>query len=227
MTFIIALGVIIVLLCSASVFRLMQPTQTSTKKSSKKRVASTSVGSKQSQPVSSKQPQPTIHVKTAPSTTSMTQQPLKAAPPTDLKPLPDTITLHLVAKTDKPYAGYELLQTLLTCGFRFGEMSLFHRHEQKSGAGPILFSLAACTPDGTFDLARIGGFSCNGLVLFMKPRQLDQPAQVFEKMLETADQLIQDLSGSVLNANQQLLTKADVVTLHQQLQQAELATLDS
>ena len=36
-------------------------------------------------------------------------------------------------------------------------------------------------------------------------------------MLETADELISDLGGKVLNDKQQLLKKADVLRCHQQL----------
>ncbi len=52
----------------------------------------------------------------------------------------------------------------------------------------------------------------------MKPKSVQNPVKVFELMLETADQLIQDLGGDVLNDDQQLLKKEDVLALHQDLQ---------
>lgn len=140
-----------------------------------------------------------------------------ALPATKVVEIDEVISLNLCAAADKPYAGYELLQALLSCGMRFGSMNIFHRHQKKTGAGPILFSLASCTQEGTFDLAQMGAFSCKGLVLFMKPKILTNPTKVFELMLETADELISDLGGKVLNDKQQLLKKADVLRCHQQL----------
>lgn len=234
MTFIIALGVIIILLCSASVFKLMQPKQDATA-NRKKRGASASphqAKTRSSKPKSAAtikskvvtKPQP-AHIEPVVESTPEKAKFVKAESPKkpaqEIKPAPKLISLNLYAQTDKPYAGYELLQSLLSCGMRFGAMNIFHRHEKKTGVGPILFSLASCTKDGTFDLAKIGAFSCNGLVLFMKPHDVGEPVKVFEMMLETADQLINDLGGKVLNEKQQLLKKEDVLTLHQQLKQYE------
>lgn len=246
MTFIIALGVIIVLLCSASVFKLMQPKQDATTKRNKQRHSGGAAAShhaksrshkhKAQKPkpaaatptpamgnVASVQSEPVITPAPVAAKAAKAAKPQTAAqqPAQPIKPAPKLISLNLCAVSDKPYAGYELLQSLLSCGMRFGAMSIFHRHEKKTGVGPILFSLASCTKDGTFDLAKIGAFSCNGLVLFMKPHEVGEPVRVFELMLETADQLINDLGGKVLNEKQQLLKKEDVLTVHQQLKQYE------
>ena len=223
MTFIIALGVIIILLCSASVFKLMQPKQRTAKQprkrhKPKKHTPSVSAASKNKKPVIDK---PVITDQPSSTTQSIQQAPIVTVEIAEL------ISLNLCAATDKPYAGYELLQALLSCGMRFGSMNIFHRHQKKTGAGPILFSLASCTQDGTFDLAQIGAFSCKGLVLFMKPKEVDNPTKVFELMLETADELISDLGGTVLNEKQQLLKKDDVVQCHQQLSTYENATKTS
>lgn len=227
MTFIIALGIIIVLLCSASIFKLMQPPTHQTSRQPKKAKVShpskktAKKAEKPQKPVKKTVSEPAFHVE------SSDEPPVeKHAPKIDTAPItadmPEMITLNLAAEKGRPYAGYELLQTLLTSGMRFGSMNLFHRHEKKTGVGPVLFSLAACTADGTFDLTKIGNFSCNGLVLFMRPHEVEQPRAVFETMLKTADIIVQALGGTVLNAHQQLLKKADVVELYQQLQPAEL-----
>lgn len=216
MTFIIALGVIIILLCSASVFKLMQPKDTPAKNSAKRHPKK----------VETKKPKAAATVSRTTVTAPKAAAPAKpvAAPAPAAKPvaaarstLPDVISLNLCADPDKPYAGYELLQALLSCGMRFGSQDMFHRHLKKTGAGPILFSLASCTKTGTFDLSEIGGFSCKGMVLFMEPKKVEAPVSVFQLMLETADQLIQDLGGKVLNAQQQLLKKDDALRIHQQL----------
>lgn len=228
MTFIIALGIIIILLCSASLLRLIQPNKENFEPSRKPQPAIKKFSSedkivqKQMKSLDTAEIQPFIEPviqKAATDSELIAASQKSLAQPEQIEiNVPDLISINLLAEADRPYSGYELLQALLSCGMRFGAMHIFHRHEKKTGIGDIYFSLACCTPEGTFDLSKIGGFSCNGLVLFMKPKTLQDPVKVFEMLLETADQLITDLGGKVLNTRQQLLKKEDVLELHQKLQ---------
>lgn len=109
------------------------------------------------------------------------------------------VVLYLMAPENQPYNGYELLQALLSAGLRYGKMQIFHRHEQKTGRGDILFSLASATSPGTFELPKMGGFSCTGLVLFFEAAKLKDPRKAFEVMIDTAFQLAEDLGGEVLD----------------------------
>lgn len=235
MAFIIALGIIIVLLCSASVFKLIQPRAADSRKMPSRKVRSEPVAS-YSKPVKSAtvvkpakvEPPKDDYIDDIIEDVipigSLDEEivvPVKlSAPKTPLVQvqIPDVISVNLRALIDNPYSGYELLQALLSAGMRFSNTGLFYRHEKKTGTGSVLFSLASCTKEGTFDLSAIGGFSCKGLILFMKPKEVQDPVKVFELMLETADQLIHDLGGDVLNDGQQLLKKEDVLQIHQQLQ---------
>ncbi|PHQ80326.1 MAG: cell division protein ZipA, partial [Coxiella sp. (in: Bacteria)] len=216
MTFIIALGVIIILLCSASVLKLMQPkAERETRNVRRKPNPPKKVTTKRS--VGTRKVTPTVTQKVTLQEPILS--PVAENTPATTAPAVPMISVNLMAASDKPYAGYELLQALLSCGLRFGNRNIFHRHLKKTGVGPILFSVASCTKEGTFDLSKIGGFTCNGLVLFMKPSDVDDPVKVFETMLDTADQLITELGGKVLNERQQLLKKEDVIAVHQSLQQ--------
>lgn len=119
-----------------------------------------------------------------------------------------SIMMFLQAKENRQLAGYELLQTILSVGLRFGEGHLFHRHQHPNGQGPVLCSLAAATSTGVFDLQNIGAFSVRGLCLFMQSsgnRTID--AERFSIMLETAKQLSDDLDTYLLDDKQQPLTQ--------------------
>ncbi len=129
------------------------------------------------------------------------------------------IVLHLLCKENSPYNGYELLQALLACGLRYGEMQIFHRHLEKNGLGDILFSLACMEKPGTFDLAKMGGFSCTGLTLFLQVDQVEDPVTAYELMIETAGQLVDDLGGEVLDEKRQLLNKETVYAMHKKLRE--------
>ncbi len=145
--------------------------------------------------------------------------------------VPQTILLHIMAQRGRHFAGYELLQALLSAGFRYGSMSIFHRHEGMNGKGKTLFSLASAVEPGTFDMASIGGFSCPGLILFMQVDKNKNSAAVFDLMLNTARQLADDLDGHLLDAQRKPLgaQKIDAIQRslpgrgHRQQQELNLA----
>ncbi len=119
-----------------------------------------------------------------------------------------SLMMFLLAKENRQLAGYELLQTLLAAGLRFGEGNLFHRHQHPNGQGPILCSLAAATPSGIFDLQNIGAFSARGLCLFMQASTNSTiDAERFAIMYETALQLREGLDAHLLDEQKQPLTE--------------------
>jgi len=113
---------------------------------------------------------------------------------------PVSLMMFLLAKDNRQLAGYELLQTILAAGLRFGDGQLFHRHQFSNGQGPIICSLATATASGVFDLQNMGAFSVRGLCLFMESSgnpSID--AERFTIMLETAKQLSEGLDTHLLD----------------------------
>lgn len=111
-----------------------------------------------------------------------------------------SIMMFLLAKENRQFAGYDLLQALLASGLRYGDGQLFHRHQYPNGQGPVLCSLAAATASGVFDMQNIGAFSARGLCLFMqasKNQTID--AERFAIMLDTAKQLSESLDCFLLD----------------------------
>jgi cell division protein ZipA len=122
-----------------------------------------------------------------------------------------SVMMFLLAKGERQLAGYELLQTVLASGLRFGEGQLFHRHQYPNGQGPVLCSLAAATPTGVFDLQNIGAFSVRGLCLFMQASgNATIDAERFEIMLDTAKQLSEGLDTHLLDEHRKPLTDASI-----------------
>ncbi|MBI2786193.1 MAG: cell division protein ZipA [Legionella longbeachae] len=148
----------------------------------------------------------------------------KLAPRIEVESLPKTDTpatlmLFLLAKENRQFAGYELLQTVLAAGLRFGEGHLFHRHQFSNGQGPVLCSLAAATATGIFDLQNIGAFSVRGLCLYMhlsKNPGID--TERFAVMLETAKQLREGLDAHLLDDQRKPLTEERIARYHSLLQ---------
>lgn len=137
---------------------------------------------------------------------------------TEQKNQVETLMMFILAKENRQLAGYELLQTLLSSGLRFGEGHLFHRHQHANGQGPILCSLAAATSTGVFDLQNIGAFSVRGLCLFMHAsgnRTID--AERLNIMLETAQQLSEGLNAHLLDESRQPLTEESLQNYYRRL----------
>ena len=119
--------------------------------------------------------------------------------------------LFLVTKNDQEFAGYELLQAVLASGLRFGEGNIFHKHQSKNGQGTILFSLAAATTEGTFDLQNMGSYSVRGVCLYMyMSGNASIDNERFSLMHKTAKLLAEDLKASLLNDKQQVMDEASV-----------------
>lgn len=119
-----------------------------------------------------------------------------------------TIMFFLLAKDQQHFAGYELLQTILAAGLRFGEGDLFHRHQHANGQGPVLFSLATATESGVFDLQNIGAFNARGLCLFMQTSgnaNIDQ--ERYDILCQTAAQLAEELGAYLLDHNRRPIKK--------------------
>jgi len=131
------------------------------------------------------------------------------------------IVLYLMASEGSAYAGYELLQGLLAAGMRYGKQRIFHRHEHKDGRGTVLFHCASAVEPGTFDLTKMGAFSCKGLCLFFTASSVEEPLSTFDCLLETLDQLVEDLGGQVLDEKRVLLTKDRMVKYRQQIRAYE------
>jgi len=112
----------------------------------------------------------------------------------------DIITLNILAKPGQPFEGYHLLQALLAANMRFGEMNIFHRYSETDGSGEVIFSLASATEPGTFDINAMAETHCVGLTLFMRVNRDPASKHRFDLLIETANQLANDLQGELYDS---------------------------
>jgi len=120
---------------------------------------------------------------------------------------PQVIVLSVVMPANQQMLGAALLPTLLTLGLKYGEMNIFHRHEDNAGQGKVTFSLANIMNPGSFDLDTIETFATRGVSLFMTLPNASDPFNVFEQMLNAAKQLAQEFDAQVLDDKRNILTK--------------------
>ncbi len=120
---------------------------------------------------------------------------------------PQIIILSVVMPANQLMSGAVLLPSLLTLGMKYGEMDIFHRHQDNAGNGGISFSLANMLNPGSFDLDAMETFATQGVSLFMAlPNAVDAFA-AFEQMLAAAKQLAAEFNAQILDDKRNVLTK--------------------
>ena len=120
---------------------------------------------------------------------------------------PEVIVISVVMPESNSISGAALLPTLLTLGLRFGDMDIFHRHQDNAGNGKVTFSLANMMNPGTFDLDEIESFSTQGITLFMTLPNAGDPFEVFELMMSAAKQLSMEFNAQLLDDKRSVMTK--------------------
>lgn len=120
---------------------------------------------------------------------------------------PQIIILSVVMPANQQMFGAALLPSLLTLGLKYGEMNIFHRHEDNAGKGKVTFSLANIMNPGSFDLDSMETFATRGVSLFMTLPNAGDPFYVFEQMLNAAKQLAQEFNAQVLDDKRNVMTK--------------------
>lgn len=143
------------------------------------------------------------------------------AEPAEKAPLEieQVIALHVVCRAH-PFNGEDLLRAVLSYGLRFGDMSIFHRHEQPSGQGRILFSMAKAVEPGTFDLESMTGEEIPGVSFFLGLPGVSS-ITAYDIMIDTARRLATELQGDVLDEHQQPLTRQLVEHYRERVQEFE------
>ena len=138
------------------------------------------------------------------SNTEPKEAPAKLAEPEEV------LILNVVAPEGQSMSGAVLLPSLLTLGFKFGEFNIFHRHEEASGTGDVLFSLANMFNPGTFDIDNIEQFTTQGVSLFLSLPVKGDAQQAFNMMHNAAKKIAAEFSGQVLDGQRSVLTRQTV-----------------
>lgn len=120
---------------------------------------------------------------------------------------PQVMVISVVVGQNQLISGAALLPSLLTLGMRYGDMGIFHRHQDNAGNGKVTFSLANMMNPGSFDLDNMEIFATQGVSLFMTLPNPGDAFDVFEQMLSAAKQLAQEFNGQVLDDKRRVMTQ--------------------
>ena len=121
----------------------------------------------------------------------------KPEPELEIDPnLQEVLVLNIMARQGE-IPGDDLVRVLLSCGFRFGDMNIFHRYEQHSGKGGLLFSAANVVEPGVFDLDKMSEFSTPGICIFMKLPGPKRPIHAFDILMDSSRKIASLLDAEV------------------------------
>src|SRR5690606_5535519 len=107
--------------------------------------------------------------------------------------------LKVLPRDPAGFDGNAVLQILLACDLRYGNMNIFHRQEESRGRGPVQFSVARLLEPGTFDLEAMPGQHLPGLCFIMTLPGAANPLKAFNYMVETAQCIVKNLGGELLD----------------------------
>lgn len=131
------------------------------------------------------------------------------------------LVLHVMARSEQGFAGKDILEILLACDLRFGDMDFFHRHELEAGRGPIQFSVANMLQPGVFDIDNMDAMHTRGLLFFLTLPGPENMIQAYDYMLETARAVARNLGGEVLDESRSVLTQQSIEHSRQQIRELE------
>ncbi|UTW10008.1 cell division protein ZipA [Marinobacterium rhizophilum] len=121
-------------------------------------------------------------------------------------PKPENVlVITAVSTAEGGFPGGLLHRLLAACDLHFGDMAIFHRHEDGSDTGPVQFSMANAVNPGTFDLATIDQMRTPAVTFFMSMEEPRDVMNAFECMLATAETLAEHLDGDLLDENRSVL----------------------
>jgi len=108
------------------------------------------------------------------------------------------VTVRIVARDKKSFAGDELVLNLRGIGLRHGKFGIFHRYDGSDESNAV-FSAASLVEPGSFDLQNIQAQEIPGISLFLVlPGPIDS-VKASDLMMAAARTLTQSLQGELLD----------------------------
>jgi cell division protein ZipA len=137
----------------------------------------------------------------------------------------EVIIINVMARAGQTLHGGDLLGVLQAQGLRLGDMSIFHRHADSHGSGPVMFSMANMVKPGTFDLATMDEFSTPGVSFFLQlPNKLGNMA-CFDRMLGAATAVRDAFDAELKDEHRSVFTRQTVEHCRQRVRDFELKLL--
>lgn len=117
------------------------------------------------------------------------------------------LALYVMPGSGRPLSGEKVMHLLRQFGLRYGEMSLFHRFQDSTGTGPLMFSVLRYTSEGPmgFDLETLSNEQVEGLAFFLAlPNQ--HALAGYDMMVSISGLLAREVAGRTYDEQMNELT---------------------
>jgi len=128
--------------------------------------------------------------------------------------LPKIIQFSIVARAEDGFNGVDLATAFDAVGLRYADIKIFERVDSSN---LVDFGVASMVPPGTFPDSDLEAFNCPGIVLFMQPREVDDPVAVFDDFIDTMHRLSSKLDGIEWDETRQPLSETKIQGLREQM----------
>ncbi len=133
----------------------------------------------------------------------------------------EVVVINVHSRSEKGFRGTELRKLFEGCGMEFGDMSIYHRHEEPDTASPVQFSVASAVKPGTFEPEDMDDQHYTGISFFMSLPGPSEPLKAFEYMLETAQCVVNNLGGELKDERQSVMTAQTIEHCRQRIREFE------
>ena len=133
----------------------------------------------------------------------------------------EVVVINVLAKSEQNFAGTKLKALFEACGLEYGDMDIYHRHEQSDTTSPVQFSVASAVEPGTFKPEDMPALSTPGISFFMSMPGPTNSMQAFEFMLETAQCVVRNLGGELKDERRSVMTPQTIEHCRQRIREFE------
>lgn len=133
----------------------------------------------------------------------------------------EVIVINVLARQEKAFDGTALRKLFDACGLEFGDMEIYHRHEESDTHSPVQFSVANAVEPGTFRDQDLIGMKTPGISFFMSMPGPSDSLKAFEFMLETAQCVVKNLGGELKDERRSVMTPQTIEHCRQRIREFE------
>ncbi|OEY67409.1 cell division protein ZipA [Marinobacter sp. X15-166B] len=145
-------------------------------------------------------------------------QPLPGA---NRPPAQEVVVINVLAANDPAFKGQTLKELFEACGLEYGDMDIYHRHEQPDTNSPVQFSVANMVEPGTFRPQDLAEMNTPGISFFMSLPGPTNSMQAFDFMLETAQCVVRNLGGELKDEHRSVMTPQTIEHCRQRIREYE------
>ncbi len=134
----------------------------------------------------------------------------------------EVIVINVHCRSEEEhFAGPQLRKLLEACGMEYGDLGIYHRHEEPDTRTPVQFSAANAVAPGTFHPEEMEQLQTPGISFFMSLPGPTDSIQAFDFMMETAQTVVRNLGGELKDENRSVMTAQTIEHCRQRIREFE------